>query len=148
VLDGADDSFVRTVDIAGDRVYDRIETGFFDMDWTAGTAFLISRSGAVIGDFTDLADGDIATIKGAAGYSCTRLLQEENVIYCISNGSDCGGYYEEYFERWGCQSDVSGSCSTTTLVRRIYCDCVPNPFNPDICSGTGDWYYNYMRACA
>ena len=112
-----------------------------------GTALLVSNS-AITGDFADIADADLADITGAAGYTCTNILQYYNVDYCAYIGGQCGGNYIIYWLRWGCEWAESGSCSMTWLERLRYTPCIEDPYDPFGCTVTGDWYFYYMRACA
>jgi hypothetical protein len=147
VLESIDDIFVRVIDLASDKFYYRTDINFFGMDWTEGTALLVSNS-PVTGDFTKIADTELASIIGASGYACTLLLQEYNVIYCVYVGGQCEGNYQIYWQRWGCESAPSGSCSTSRMERLRYSPCIEDLYDPFNCTITGAWTFYYMRACA
>lgn len=146
VLESIDGSYVRVIDLASDKFYYRTDINFFGMDWTEGTALLVSNS-AITGDFADIDDAKLANITGASGYTCTQLLQGYNVIYCEYIGGLCQGRYYIYWERWGCKADVSGSCSTSKMERARSSPCIEDPYDPFACTITGDWTFYYMRAC-
>jgi hypothetical protein len=147
VLDDIDESYVRVIDLASNKFYYRTDVGLFGMDWTEGTALLISNN-AVAGEFTEIDDSELGNIIGASGYSCTRFLQEYNVIYCEYYLGECDGYLRVYEQRLGCECAESGSCSMTVLIRYRKCFCIEDPYDPYACKGTYDWKVYYMRACA
>ena len=147
VLDSIDNKYVWTIDLGNNKFYYHTDINFFGMDWTEGTALLVSNS-PIAGEFDEIDDGKLQTIIGAAGYSCTRLLQEYNVIFCSQVGGLCGGLYEEYYERWGCASATSGSCSSYILIRYKTSPCIEDLYYPDMCNVTGEWTCYNMRACA
>jgi hypothetical protein len=120
------------------------------MDWTEGTALLISnRPIELQGNFTELNDTELHNIVGAAGYTCTRLLQEYNVIFCAQPVlGACEGYYYIYWERWGCESAASGSCSSSIMERMRKAPCINDPYDPYACDVSMPWIFYYMRACA
>jgi hypothetical protein len=147
-LEAIDDKYVWTIDLASNRFYYHTDIDFFGMDWTEGTALLISNS-PIIGEFTEIDSQQLQTITGASGYSCTRLLQTYNVIYCANPVEGvCGGIYQEYYTRYGCESAESGSCIGIRMIRYKESPCIVDPYDPDACTGTGEWTCYYMRACA
>lgn len=141
-----DDKYVWTVDLSSRKFYDRTDVGFFPMDWTDGTALLISDR-PVVGEFTEIDNQQLQTMTGAAGYSCTKLLQSYNIIYCCYAGGLCGGLYEEFYTRYGCESATSGSCSSTKMIRYATIPCVEDPYYPLSCTVDGEWTCYYMKAC-
>jgi hypothetical protein len=146
VVDRIDDQYVWTIDLAADKFYYRTDTGFFDMDWTEGTVLLVSKQ-PIQDDFNEISGDQMVNIIGGAGYSCTKLLQEYNVIFCSQVGGLCGGCYYEYYTRWGCEAAASGSCSTSMLIRYKKTPCIQDPEIPSFCTGTGEWTSYYIRAC-
>jgi hypothetical protein len=148
-LEAVDDKYVWTIDLANDKFYYRTDKDFFGMDWTEGTALLVSnRPISQDGDFVEIAGDELANIVGGAGYSCTNLLQEYDVVFCSYVGGECGGIYQEYYERWGCAAAPSGSCSSSRLLRYKESPCIEDIYNPYACDITGEWTSYYMRACA
>lgn len=146
VVESIDNDFVRIIDLANDKFYYRTDINFFDMDWTEGTALLISNE-IISGDLAEISDTELANITGATGYTCTLLLQEYNVEFCIYIDGGCDGSYVEYYERWGCESAESGSCSMTWMMRLRTAPCIEDPYDPFNCTITGNWTVYYMRAC-
>lgn len=149
VLGHVDNKYVWIIDLANNRFDCSTDINFFGMDWTEGTALLISNQPIRLqGSFSELDDARLGNIIGSAGYSCTSLLQEYDVEYCSSYGGECGGSYEEYFERWGCESAQSGSCSESVMVGSEESPCIEDPYDPYSCDVTGEWTSYYMRACS
>jgi len=150
VLDAVDDKYVWTIDLASNKFYYRTDINFFDMDWTEGTALLISNQPIELqGNFTELNDTELHNIVGAAGYTCTRLLQEYNVIFCVEPVEGlCDGSYYIYRERWGCAAAPSGSCSSSIMERMRKAPCVTDLYDPFACDVSLPWIIYYMRACA
>jgi len=147
VLGDIDDRYVSSIDLTNNKFYYRTDVAFFGMDWTEGTALLISKKPIKIqGSFVEIADNQLGNIIGGTGYSCTLLQQEYDVVFCEEFGGVCGGDYELYFERWGCESAPSGSCSTTSMTRYVEAPCFNDPYNPWSCD-IGDWTSHYTRAC-
>jgi hypothetical protein len=146
VLESIDDKYVWTIDLANNKFYYHTDINFFDMDWAGGIALLLSNN-PITSEFTEISDNsELKTIVGL-GYSCTRLLQDYYVVYCNYLGGICGGWYEEHYTRYGCQSGT-GSCSSPTMIRYRESPCVVNPYYPDHCTVTGEWTCYYMRACS
>lgn len=146
VLGDIDDRYVFSIDLAKDKFYYRTDVGFFGMDWTEGIALLISDN-PIAGKFVDIDYGELRTIIGGSGYSCTNLLQEYDVSFCSYFGGECGGYYEVYWERWGCEAAPSGSCSSSRMLGCAESPCIEDPYNPWSCDITGEWTCYDMRAC-
>jgi len=149
VLEAVDDRYVWTIDLASDRFYYSTDRAFFDMDWTQGTALLISDEPIrVDGGLAEIPAEQLAGITGGAGYSCTKLLQDYYVVFCTYIAPFfCDGWYEEHYLRWGCEAASSGSCRSTFLVRYKETPCIVHPYYPNFCTGTGEWTSYYMRAC-
>jgi hypothetical protein len=143
LLGDIDHASVWSIDLTSDKFCYRTDIGFFDMDWTDGVALVISDH-PIPGSFKDIDDAGLRTITGGAGYTCTNLLQEYEVIYCTES---CDGYYEVYPELWGCEAAESGSCESSYYIRCAESPCIVDPYNPWDCDITGDWDVHYMRAC-
>jgi len=146
VLGDIDDRYVCSIDLAKNKFYYRTDIGFFGMDWSEGTALLISDN-PITGKYFDIDHGELRTIIGGSGYSCTNLLQEYDVSYCDYVGGLCGGYYEVYWERWGCEAAPSGSCSSSRMISSMESPCIEDPYNPWSCDITYEWTSYDMRAC-
>jgi len=147
VLESIDDGYARIIDLANDKFYYRTNIDFFGMDWTDGTALLLSGN-SLQDQFTEIPDSELGDIVGASGYTCTRLLQEYSVTYCDQVGGECGGIYIEYYTRYGCEAAESGSCSMSWFLRCKTSPCIEDPYDPLACTVTGEWTCYYMKACA
>jgi hypothetical protein len=144
VLESIDAGYVWSIDLANNKFYYCTDVNFFGMD----CAFLVSNQPIQLqGNFTEIDDGQLHNIIGGSGYSCTNLLQEYHVIPCDDTPGECVGYYEKYYERWGCESAPSGSCSSSRMLRYRESPCIEDPYDPEACDTTGEWEYYYMRAC-
>ena len=110
LLNEVTDQDVWLTDLSSKKFYYRQSIDFFPMDWPEGTALLLSTR-PISGQPGALSDATLATIAGGA-YQCNNLLQEYTTYGCDSYGyTGCGGTVSVYFERWGCGSAPSGSCS-------------------------------------
>jgi hypothetical protein len=146
ILESVDENYVRIIDLTKNKFYYRTDINFFEMDWTEGTALIISNK-PIEGKLTEIDDIQLDGIIGASGYSCTRRLQKYNVIFCTKIDEQCEGYYRVYYERWGCEYATSGSCSMSVMPRFRKCLCVESLEYPFDCKGNGNWTTYYMRAC-
>jgi hypothetical protein len=148
VLDRIDDQYVWLVDLTSNKFYYRTNINFFGMDWTEGTALLISNKPIQVnGNFVEINYAQLCNIIGSSGYDCTKLYQEYNIVLCDYVGGLCGGYYQWYFERWGCYYAPSGSCTNSRMLRMIESPCINSPYDPWACTVTGEWTCYFMRAC-
>ncbi len=150
VLAGIDSEYVWCIDLASDKFFYHTDIDFFGTDWTEGTSLLVSNQPIQIeGEFTEIDDGQLNKIVGGAGYTCTRLLQSYDVIFCSNPVPGvCGGYYQEYYTRYGCEAAPSGSCTGYRMLRYKESPCIEDPYDPFNCNVTGEWTCYYMRACA
>jgi len=147
VLAGIDSDYVWCIDLANDKFFYRTDVDFFGMDWTEGTALLVSNR-PIQGNFTEIGGDQLQSIIGSAGYSCTRIIQTYNVIYCEDVLGECMGMYQEYLTRYGCEAAPSGSCTGSKMLRYEESPCIVDPYNPFGCDITGEWTCYYMKACA
>lgn len=149
VFDGIDDNYVWTIDLAGNEFYYRNDIDFFGMDWTEGTALLVSNQPIDLdGNFTDIDDTELHNIVGAEGYSCTQCYQTRYTVKCADPvGGICGGYYRIYRERWGCESAAGGNCKATNKERMRKAICVSDPYDPWACESQTPWYIYFMLSC-
>ncbi|MHC4913268.1 MAG: cysteine peptidase family C39 domain-containing protein, partial [Planctomycetota bacterium] len=140
-----DNQDVWIVDLADNKFYYRTDINFFDMDWTAGTALLISDQ-PIDGQFTDIGDDELTQITGAQEYyKCNKVLQNYGQLMCDYVSGLCGGYFYVFEKRRGCGISQSGSCSTDIWPRYHKWLCINDP--PGGCKTTGDPITYYMRAC-
>ncbi|MHC4203297.1 MAG: cysteine peptidase family C39 domain-containing protein [Planctomycetota bacterium] len=149
VLEGIDNQYAWSIDLSKDKFYYRTDLNFLDMDWSEGIALLISdRPIRLPNNSTEITDSRLSSIIGGSGYMCSKLLQDEYYVYCESPSPGvCLGYYRMYFRRWGCEAAQSGSCTMSRMERYVASPCIPYPYNPLICTITGDLTFYYMRAC-
>jgi len=117
------------------------------MDWSEGVALLLS-SEPIEGPFTDVPESALRRIAGGDGWSCTLLLQDEWIIFCTDtpDGWGCFGYFQWYFERWGCEPAPDGTCVTDLYARMAGSDCYWDPLAIR-CRVTGVWDWYAMSAC-
>jgi len=149
VLGGVDNAYVWSIDLVSKKFFYRTDLNFFGMDWTEGTALVVSdRPIQIPGEFVEIADAELPSIIGGEGYSCSRLLQEFDIVFCDYALGECAGYSEVYYTRWGCEAAESGSCTASRMLRYVARPCINDPYYPDHCTVTGDYYCFYMRACA
>jgi hypothetical protein len=145
VLDQIDGRYAWIVDLSSGNFYSRRDKAFLAGDWTDGIALLVSDQ-PVKGQFADVPDAILYTVAGGEGYSCTALLQSEDIVPCEDGGGDsCYGYFQWYFERWGCETAPSGSCTLESLARMAGSDCYTDPIEGCLVTGIWDWYG--MSAC-
>ncbi len=148
LIDHIDNKYVWIFDLIGNKFFYSTDINSFAMDWNEGTALLISRQPIQLkGNFSEIADAQLHKFIGAVGYTCTKLLQKYNVIYCDKVGEICAGYFEIYFTRYGCELAESGTCMDDILARRMATPCINDPYYPMNCTAQGSWTYYYMRAC-
>jgi hypothetical protein len=149
VLEVVDDKYVWTIDLASDKFYYSTDKNFFGMDWTEGVALLVSNKPInKDSNLIELPADELATIVGGVGYSCTNLLQEYDVVFCSEPiPGDCEGAYREYYERWGCKSATSGSCSGSSRIRYTESPCIEDIYILGACAVTAEETCYYMRAC-
>jgi hypothetical protein len=143
MLGDIDSDHVWCIDLANDRFCYQANIHFFGMDWSEGTVLLVSDR-PILGEFPEITDGELSAIRGGEGYTCTDLLQEDEVIYCTYW---CEGSYEYYPERWGCESAESGMCIESEMLRSASSSCIIEIIWDD-CTVTGEWDLYYMLACS
>ncbi|MFA5251317.1 MAG: cysteine peptidase family C39 domain-containing protein [Phycisphaerae bacterium] len=145
VVDRIDDRYVWITDLSSAKFYDRTEISFFDMDWTNGTALIVSKQ-PIQGNFDEISSSRSADIIGS-GYSCSYLIQQYDVIFCSEVDGLCGGKYYEYYTRYACAVADEGTCSSKKSVRYMSTPCIQDTEIPDACTVTGVWTCYYMMAC-
>ncbi|MHC4355897.1 MAG: cysteine peptidase family C39 domain-containing protein, partial [Planctomycetota bacterium] len=146
LLGDIDSQSIWTIDLAGRKFCSRADVSFFGMDWADGTALLISDA-PITGAFDDIDDSELANITGRSGYTCTKLIQEDAVIFCLYEFGECpAGYYTYWPERWGCEQAQSGMCFDNWKLRLADCMCILNAEETD-CTVDGNWYFSFTYAC-
>ncbi|MBA7717007.1 hypothetical protein ES703_126094 [subsurface metagenome] len=152
VLEYVNDEHVWVIDLDSSKFFYRTKLDLFDLDWSEGTALLISNEPltGLEGNVIGLADDRLHEIIGGfPNYSCTDLIQTYNVIFCSEMiGGLCGSWYFTFYNRYGCEEDPNGgSCTGDDLVGNVSSMCIEDAYNPGECIITGDWYSQYIRAC-
>jgi peptidase C39-like protein len=144
VLDRVDDRDAWIVDLSSSTFYYRKNKALLPMDWSEGTALLVSKE-PIAGPFAEIGHDALAMLSSGAGWSCTRLLQAESQSYCTATEYDCWGAFRWYYKRWGCEYAPIGSCTTQSLARYAKDECVWDAIRG--CTSLYDWEFSYMSAC-
>ena len=155
VLEHIDDEYVWLIDLDSNKFYHRTGLDVFGLDWSEGTALLISSEPLDLeGTFTKVSEEGLHKIIGSAGagfgyYFCSDLIQKADIIHCPESiGGLCGGRYRIYYERHACEPDEEGgSCTGTGRIGNISSPCIEDPYNPGACVSESEWYSQYIRAC-
>jgi hypothetical protein len=148
LLDHIDSQYVWIIDLSSHRFFYRTDINFFGMDWTEGTALLISNQPILLQEtIVEIPDAQLHDILGGIGYQCTYLIQDLQVIFCQYLNGYCFDWYEIFFPCWGCQPAESGSCTFDYLFRWARAACINHPIYPVNCTCTGEWEKYYMYAC-
>ncbi len=155
VLQAVDDEYVWIIDLDSNKFYYRIKVDEFSLDWSEGTALLISNEpGNVDGAFNKFSDQELHKIIGSDGfesYSCTERIRLFDVVSCSNpkyTGGICMSRYDIYFERYACEyNEEGGSCIGEGLIERTSSPCINRPEDPLVCTITGKWTSRYIRAC-
>ena len=89
--------------------------------------------------------GETARMEQLTNYSCSVVIQEGEIKECEWPGY-CTGYYEYYYERWGCEVAPSGECFSDWWWPRVdECPCRWSYYQNACQYGT--WHTYYMGAC-
>ena len=148
LFDHVDDRYVWLMDLTSREFFYCIDIDLFNKAWTERTALLIADEPIKLqNDSVEIADAQLHKLIGAGGYKCTELIQEYNVIYCTQVCGVCDGYYEYYYNRYGCASAPSGTCTYNLYLRKVESLCINKSDIPIYCTVTGEWTEYYMWAC-
>ena len=145
VLDRVDETNAWIIDLSNSKFYYRKDKAFLPMDWSEGTALLLSTE-PINGRFDELDLTTLGGLTGGAGWSCTRLLQDFHYEPCSGTDYDCWGLFKYYYRRRGCESAASGSCSEQSLARMLWDDCYWD-YLKGACAVEGGWEATYIDAC-
>ena len=152
VLEYVDDEHVWITDLDSNRFLYRTAFDDLHLDWSSGTALLISDAPINLqGGFTEVSDDELETIVGGfPKYSCTNLLQAFDIQFCSEPiGLLCGGRYQVWFNVFGCEEDENGgSCVGTSIFATKSSPCILDPQTLDSCEVTGIWDPEYLRGCS
>ncbi|MHC4186722.1 MAG: cysteine peptidase family C39 domain-containing protein, partial [Planctomycetota bacterium] len=152
VLQDVDDKYVWLVDLNRKRFFYRKKIKEFSADWDKGTALLISKEPINIqGQVSNISDEELNSIIGSDGignYSCSKVIQQGDVVFCSKVGWLCGGRYSYYLIRYGCEPDENGGdCFGEPMISKVSWTCINKPSDPLMCSILGDPVSFYIRAC-
>ncbi len=125
LLDHIDQNYVWLIDLTNDKFYYRENINLFGMEWTEGTALLVSNQPIALPEGTkEISDDQLIGCIGGFGFTCTYLLQQKYRIYCIFDGVECYGMTELIFERHGCELAPSGTCVDEFKIDRYTWPCL------------------------
>jgi len=149
VLHDIDVKYVWLIDLNRKHFFYRKKIKDFNTDWSEGTALLVSQDPVnTQPDTSTISDEKLHGIIGSDGfgnYSCSKLIQSADEVFC---SIICGGQYSIYFELYACEPDGNGgSCSGEPMLSRVSLLCLPDPSDPLFCLTPGDWIDYYIRAC-
>jgi hypothetical protein len=146
VIDHVDDQYVWLVDLSSRKFYYRQSVHFFPLEWTDGTALLVSDR-PLSGQFTELPERTTKQLTGATTYyACNTLMQELSWVTCAYVSGVCQGYTTIYWERWTCGQAASGTCTYQSMLFRQRSPCMLDPYVG--CTYTGEWIYqNTSQGC-
>ena len=149
LLDHIDDKYVWITDLSKNKFYYRADINFFGMDWTEGTALLISNQPITLpADTIEIPNDNLINYVGGSGYSCTFILQYFSVIYCAFDGMNCYGLYHIIPTRFGCEAAESGECTESIFIKKVTWPCIDDPYRPFSCTVLDSQrQYYYMWAC-
>ena len=150
LLDYIDSQYVWIINLSDLKFYYRTDISFFGMDWTEGTALLVSNQPISLQqDTADISDAQLQNIIGGyEGYQCIYQIQSWAFIYChYSEALDlCYDYYEVFLPCWGCWYAEDGSCSYDYLLRMVKAKC-KTTIGQYSCDINDEWEFDYMLAC-
>jgi len=143
VVDRVDGPYIWLIDLSRRNFYYRQNVHFFPLEWTEGTALLLSEQ-PIPGRFAGIPDTAAQRFTGGA-YACNVLVQEYGEIPCVFSGGLCEGYYVVFLEIWRCGPAQTGTCSYYAAIARLESLCVPDSIWGCICNG--EWEFVNTRAC-
>ncbi|MHC4466523.1 MAG: cysteine peptidase family C39 domain-containing protein [Planctomycetota bacterium] len=152
VLQNIDDKYVWLIDLNKKRFFYRKEIKGFSNHWDEGTALLISKEPISIQEqISTIGDKELHNIIGSDGvgnYSCTKLIQQGDVVFCMKVGWLCGGRFSYYNIRYGCEPDENGGvCTSEPMIGKVSWYCTNKLSDPFQCDTPGDPIFYYIRAC-
>ncbi len=150
LLDRIDENYVWIIDLTKDNFYYRANAGLYGMEWTEGTALLVSnQSIALPSGATEIPDAHLVGYTGGLGYSCTYLIQNSLKISCpYMIGGNCYGISEVIFRRIGCELAESGMCADEFRIEKYTFRCVVHPLDPNMCVwDLGTLVIYYLLSC-
>ncbi|MHC4337000.1 MAG: cysteine peptidase family C39 domain-containing protein [Planctomycetota bacterium] len=150
ILAHIDDEYAWLIDLDRNKFLYREKLEKFDLDFGETTALLVSKSPLLLtGSFVRLTDRQSQEIVGGfPNFSCTKVIQEDDIIGCPSpKGMTCGGCYYSFELLCGCVPDPNGGdCSGSPTPSYLYDHCYYSEAY-GYCVGDGDTYARFMRGC-
>ena len=114
MLNEVTDRDVWLTDLSSKKFYYRQSVDFFPMDWSEGMALLLSTGRFQAGP----ARSPTARSRpSSAARLVLQLTSSRSMRHTVATSyryTGCDGAVTVYFERWGCGSAPSGSCTTKT----------------------------------
>ena len=151
VLDHIDDEYVWIIDLDENKFYYRAKLDEFGLDWSEGTALLVSRDPIDLAPSSNvIGDGELhGVIGGFPNYFCTDLIQEGKIIPCSPMMFGvCASVYRVFWPRYGCQEDDEGGiCEGIAMPGYTEADCEEDIYSPGSCSQLGASRTRSIRAC-
>ena len=151
LLDYIDSKYVWIINLSDSKFFYRTDIDFFGMDWTEGTALLVSNQPISLQqEIAEIPDAQLQNIIGGyEGYECIYPIQSFRFKICLYNEEEnkCEKYFQIYLPCWGCWYAGTGSCSYDYLVRMVQSECEKIPIQPHYCDITNEWEADYMLAC-
>lgn len=144
LFDHADNRYVWITDLSSRKFYCRQSVHFFPLEWTDGTALLVSDR-PISDRFDEISDAVSKRLAGGMYLNCNTLLQDQDFEPCSYVSGLCSGYSIFYYTLWTCGEAPSGTCTWQTYVYKQMSPCVPDPIS--VCTYTGEWRFFYMRGC-
>lgn len=134
LLDRIDQNYIWLIDLTKDNFYYRANASLYNMEWTEGTALLVSNQPITLpSGATEIPDAYLIGYTGGLGYSCTYLMQKTLIIPCLYNETNCYGIYELMLQRIGCELAESGICLEDFRIEKFTWPCINYPAEPYMC---------------
>ena len=120
------------------------------MDWTQGTALLISNKPiAIPAEADEISDNLLTSYVGGYGFTCTYKIQNIRIINCKQDlYYNCYDLYQFVYPRYGCEFAESGSCTEEFMKERVAWPCIDREGYEGICTYIPEEVvYFYILAC-
>jgi hypothetical protein len=135
VLASIDDKYVRLIDLDRNTFYYRNHISHFQNIWDSTALVVFNKPTAALAGLARIEDNRLHEIMGACE-QCTELLQSASSDGCVTSPV-CGSTAVNVFQRKGCESASSGSCSESWMnteesapcsVSSVTLNCEPGTF--------------------
>jgi hypothetical protein len=135
VLAGIDDKYVRLIDLDRNTFYYRNHISHFQNIWDSTALVVFNKPTAAVAGLARIPEDQARKIVGACE-QCTDIIQTSSTDGCDS--SPCGGTEVHIFQRKGCESASSGSCSESDMPTKESSPCIVNTSTGN-CNPNGTW---------